>query len=177
MKKFFPRLSVKDICILGLLIAVTVILAVFGTFRIGNAIKVPTKFVSIFVTATLYGPFYGGLVAVLGDLFNCLLAPSGAFLPQITALEFLNGFVFGVFFFNDNISKKGYMVRTFLCTAILLAVDIFLTGFVLVSVGIFPSFTAAFAVRIWASIVKAVLHIAIIFAFKSFTDNLRRLRK
>ncbi len=176
MKKFFPRLTVKDICILGLLIAVTVILAVLGTFRIGNAIKIPTKFISIFVTATLYGPFYGGLVAVLGDLFNCLLAPSGVFLPQITALEFLNGFIFGIFFFKNTITAKSYAIRNLLCAMILFVVDIFLTGAVLVSVGIFPNFAISFATRIWAGIIKFVLHIAVIFAFKNFTNKLRRLK-
>ena len=177
MKRFFPKLTVKVICVVGLLIAITVVLAVFGTFRVGEVIKIPVKFVSIFVTSALYGPIYGGLVAVLGDLFNCLLAPSGAFLPQITALEFLNGFVFGIFFFGTEISKKGYIIRTFLCTLVLFAVDVFLTGLVLVSVGIFPSFAVAFAVRIWASLIKAALHIVVISAFKNLTEGLRGLKK
>ena len=131
MKKFFPRLSVKDICVLGLMIAITIVLAVYCTFRVGEAIKIPMKFISIFVTAVLYGPVYGGLVAVFGDLLNCLFAPSGAFLPQITLIEFLNGFIFGIFFFRQNISSKSYILRTVVCVLILFGIDMLLTTAVL----------------------------------------------
>ena len=178
MKKFFPRLSVKDICVLGLMIAITIVLAVYCTFRVGEAIKIPMKFISIFVTAVLYGPVYGGLVAVLGDLLNCLIAPSGAFLPQITLIEFLNGFVFGIFFFKQNISPKSYIFRTVACVLILFGIDMLLTTAVLsLWVGIFPSFGVAFAARIVAGIIKAVLHFIVIFALKGYLEKMRRLKK
>ena len=59
-KKFFPRLCVRDLCILGLLMAITVLLSVFCTFRIGTLVKIPMKFISVFVVAAIYGPVWGG---------------------------------------------------------------------------------------------------------------------
>jgi len=178
MKKFFPELSVRDICVLGLLIALTIVLAVFCTFRVGDAIKIPMKFISIFVTAVIYGPFYGGLVAALGDLLNCLLAPSGAILPQITLVEFLNGFVFGIFFFRQSISSKGYIVRTVACVAVLFVIDMILTTAVLsLWVGIFPSFGVAFAARLVAGIIKVALHFIVIMGLKGYIDRMRRVKK
>ena len=178
MKKFFPKLSVKDICVLGLLIAITIVLAVYCTFRVGEAIKIPMKFISIFIPAVIYGPFYGELVATLGDLFNCLLAPSGALLPQITLIEFLNGFVFGIFFFRQNISSRSYLLRTVACVLVLFGVDMVLTTAVLsLWVGIFPSFGVAFATRIVAGVIKAALHFIVIFALKGYLGRIRRLKK
>ena len=178
MKKFFMKISVKDICVLGLLIAITTILAVFCTFRIGEFIKIPIKFISIFVTAVLYGPLCGGLVAALGDLLNCLLAPSGAILPQITAIEFLNGVVFGLFFFNADGEKKNYVLKAVLCTAVLFFVDMFLTTAVFTWwLGWFPSFKVAFMARIVAGLIKAALHFVVIYALKGYIGKLRRLKK
>ena len=172
MKKFFPKIRVKDICVLGLLIAITTILAVFGTFRIGEFIKIPIKFISIFITAVLYGPIYGGLVATLGDLLNCLLAPSGAILPQITVIEFLNGFIFGLFFLNNNGTNKNYVSKTVLCTVALFCVDMFTWW-----LGWFPSFEVAFVTRIAAGLIKAAMHFVVIYALKGYIGKLRRLKK
>ncbi len=173
MKNFFPKLNVRDICILGVLTSITVVLAVFGTFRVGEAIKIPTKFVSVFISAVLYGPVWGGIVAATGDLFNCLLAPSGVFLPQITAVEFLGGAVFGLIFYSHAPQIKGYVLRSILCTVILFAVDMFLTTAVLVSVGIFPSFVFAFSARIIAGIIKASLQLAFFLISASYIHKLR----
>ncbi len=178
MKKIFPKLSVKDLCVLGLLVAITTVLAVFCTFRVGEVVKIPLKFISIFVTAVLYGPVYGGLVAAMGDLLNCILAPSGAILPQITAIEFLCGFVFGLFFYSNQITKNGYVVRTILCTLTLFIVDMFLTTAVFTWwLGWFPSFGVAFGARIVAGIIKAVLHFAVIMGLKGYIVKLRRLKR
>ena len=95
-KRFFPPLKVRDICILGLLMAITTLLSVFCTFRLGTVVKIPLKFISVFMTAILYGPLYGGLVAAIGDIMNCILAPSGPIIPQITVIEFISGFTFGI---------------------------------------------------------------------------------
>ena len=178
MKKFFPKLSVKDICILGLLVAITTVLAVYCTIRVGEVVKIPLKFISIFVTAVLYGPVYGGLIAALGDLFNCIFAPSGAILPQITAIEFLGGFVFGLFFLGERFSKKGYLIRTIGCVLVLMVIDMFLTT-ALFSWGLkwFPSFGVAFVSRSVAGVIKVVLHFVVILMMRNHIEKLRRLKK
>ena len=42
------RISTKKICTLGLLTAITVTLGVFATFRVGNLMKIPMKFITVF---------------------------------------------------------------------------------------------------------------------------------
>lgn len=154
MKQTF---NLKKLCILSLFCAITVVLSVYCTLRIGNAIKIPFKFISVFFTAVIFGPLWGGTIAAIGDILNVLLAPSGAFIPAITAIEFLVGFVFGLFFYRRTFSGKSYYFRTFFCVAVLFLIDLFITSFVLTQAGYFPSFFASVSFRLPAGIIKAVI--------------------
>ncbi len=109
--------SAKDICVLALLIAISVLLAIYGTIRIGAGIKISFKFISVFVTAALFGPVWGGAVGALSDIIAFIVNPvGGMFLPQITMVEFLYGFTYGLFFFNMG-SWQGFktMLKVVLC--------------------------------------------------------------
>lgn len=151
------KLTLKSFCILSLLTAITVVLSVYCTLRIGNVIKIPFKFISVFITASLFGPLWGGTVAALGDILNVFLAPSGAWLPPITVIEFLMGAVFGIFFYNRPFSGKSYYLRTVLCILVLFLLDLFFTSLVLKYAGYFPTFYTAVAVRLPAGIIKALI--------------------
>lgn len=146
--------SLKKFCILSLFTAITAILSIYCTFRVGNAIKIPFKFISVFLTAAALGPLYGGAVGALGDILNVFLAPSGAWLPPLTFVEFLYGFVFGCFFHNRNFSGKGYILRTVLCTAVLFLIDMFISTYILKSAGYFPDFKTGFWLRLAAGLIK-----------------------
>ena len=94
--------SVQSLCILALLIAISALLAVYATFRVGSAIKIQFKFISVFITAALFGPVWGGMVGALADIISFMISPvGGAFIPQITMVEFLYGFTYGLFFYNS----------------------------------------------------------------------------
>lgn len=153
----FPKLDLRKMCALAMLLAVTAILAIFGTFRIGNAIKIPTKFISVFVAAYFFGPWLGGFCGAAGDILNSLLVPVGAPLPALWAIEFLSGFLYGALFYKRRISGKGYVFRCFIAAVLLGAVDMLLVTAVLVSAGYFPSFAVAFYIRLAAGVFKAVL--------------------
>ncbi len=175
MKKMFvpQKLNLRQLCALALLTAITVVLAVFCTIRIGNAIKIPLKFISVFLTAVIFGPWYGGLSAALGDILNLILAPSGAPLPLLTVLEFLSGFIFGIFFYPR--TNKGYLFRVILCTFILFLTDMFLTTAVLTHAGYFATFTVGFAARIVAGVIKWLLQFTVLLLFKKYTHVLKKI--
>lgn len=154
MKKAF---SLRKFCILSLFTAITAILSIYCTLRIGNAIKIPFKFISVFLTAATLGPVCGGIAGAVGDILNVFLAPSGAWLPPLTLVEFLYGFVFGIFFYNKKFSGKGYVIRTFLCITVLFLIDMFISTFILKSAGYFPTFTSGFLLRLAAGIIKVLI--------------------
>ena len=106
VKSGFEIGSVRDLCSLALLIAIAVLLAVYATVRVGSAIKIPFKFIPIFVTACLFGPFWAGMAGVVSDVLAFMLNPvGGAIIPQITMIEFFYGFTYGLFFYRK--STKG----------------------------------------------------------------------
>lgn len=176
MKKFFPPLTVKRLCVLGLLMAITALLSIFCTFRIGTIVKIPLKFISVYITGALFGPVFAGLTAAAGDLLNCFLAPSGPLIPQITAIEFLSGAVFGLFFFAPRLTKKSYILRTVLCVLVQFGIDMFITTAVFTFwLGWYPTFRVAFATRIIAGIIKVILQAAVLLATGKYIDRFRQL--
>lgn len=175
MQKFFPKLTVKSLCTLGLLMAITALLSIFCTFRIGSVIKIPIKFISVFVTAAIFGPIFGGITGAVGDLLNCILAPSGPIIPQITAIEFLSGFVYGLFFFKPNLTKKTFLIRVVLCVLVQFFIDMFITTALFVQLTWYPTFWSAFAARIIAGVIKPVLQIAMLLMSRKYLNQFRQL--
>ncbi len=167
------KLSAKKLCVLAMLTALTALLAIYGTLRVGNMIKIPTKFITVFITAAVYGPVWGGVVAALGDLLNAFLVPVGPWLPQITAVEFVCGFLFGLFFYNT--FNKNYLWRTVLCALVLTIIDLLLMSAFLVQVGYFPTFAAAVTIRAAASALKCALYIIVCLLLKKHLTSFERL--
>ena len=154
-----------------MLVAITAILAIFCTFRIGDAIKIPLKFISVFVASALFGPWLGGLCGALGDLINVFLVPSGAPLPLLTVLEFFVGFVYGVFFYNRTQNSKSYIFRCILCAVIIFLSDIFLSTAVLLGAGYFPDFMSAIIIRLPAGIIKAIIQLVFFMSYTTTVCN------
>ena len=168
------KLNVRQLCTLALLTAITVVLAVFCTIRVGPAIKIPLKFISVFLTAVIFGPWYAGLSAALGDILNLMLAPSGMPpLPLLTVLEFVNGFIFGLFFYTN--TQKSYFLRAFICTLLLFLSDMFLTTAVLTHADLVPTFWVGFGTRIIAGVIKWALQFAVLLLFKRHTPRLKKI--
>ena len=151
------RFNTKSICMVAMLITVTAVLSIYGTFRIGETIKIPTKFCSVFVSSALFGPWIGALVGATGDILNVFLAPTAPWIPLLTLGEFLCGFLYGLFFYNLPTDGPRFPVRALFCGVVLFVVDMFYTTFVLESAGYFPSFWVAFVFRLGAGIIKFTL--------------------
>ena len=149
--------SSKQLCFIAMLTAVTAVLAIFGTFRIGSVLKFPTKFISVFICGALFGPFAGGFSAAAGDILNVFLAPSGAWIPWLTLTEFAEGFLLGVFFYKKSFKGYKYVLRAVFCALVLFVISIFVTTYILTAYGYFPSYKAGITVRMLPEILKTVL--------------------
>ena len=166
------KTNTRRLCLIAVLTAITVVLAIFGTFRIGNAIKIPSKFISVFITGVFFGPIAAGTTAALGDIINAFLAPVGSWIPQLTMVEFISGFIYGIFFHKKQLSGKGYIIRVFICIAAQFALDMLITTWVLVSYGYFPSFAVGFGIRLAAGFVKAMLIALVLLAGSKYLPAL-----
>ena len=153
---------------LALLTAITAVLAMFATLRVGNFIKIPFKFISVFLTGVLFGPIWAGISAAFGDILNALIMPVGPFMPQITFIEFVSGFIFGLFMFKTHTNQKYFYLKVILCVFTQFLLDMFLTPIFLVQVGIFPSYSAALAIRLTASVFKAAIQALVLLFGKTY---------
>lgn len=165
---------VRKLCMIGLLTAVTVILAVFCTFRIGSMIKIPFKFLSIFLISAVFGGVWGGISALIGDFFNVFITGM-AFNPFISAVEFLYGVIFGLLFYKHSFIGKGYILRAVICSVIMFLIDIFITSYILTFFGIFADFYLAVSCRLPAGIIKAVLQLTAMIFGRKFLIYFKRL--
>lgn len=168
MKKF----TVKKTATLGIIIAITVLLAIYMTFRVGNQIKIPMKFITIFITGALFGPISAGIVAAIADLLNAFLVPVGPPLLQITIIEFIGGVVFGLFFYKAK-NNKFYYLRALLCSLCQFLIGLFITTNVLVGVGYFADFKSAVIIRIGALLLTFVIQMAVLCLSKKFVFILK----
>ena len=161
------KISTKKLCLLAIFTAITVILGVYATFRIGNQIKIPTKFIAVFMTGTVFGPVAGGVVAAVADILNSVLMPVGPPLPQITAVEFICGVIYGLCFYKVK-DNKMYYARAALCALFQLAIGMTIMSKILVDVGYFPTFYSACAVRFIPALISFVLQIIVMCVLKKF---------
>lgn len=163
-----PRMDTKNVCTIGLLIAVTIVLAaISGKIRIGNISKLSLSFVSVFVSGYLFGPITGGLVAAAADIISFLVNPTGAFLPQLTAVEFLYGFIYGFLFYKRG--EKLYYFNVAVCDIVQFLVNMILKTFILSSIYLTP-FNAMFLSRLFMCIVQFVIIGVVLVFIKPFLN-------
>ena len=161
----FGKLKLKDWLKISMLIALTVVLGyISGFLRFGNISKISLGFIPVFIGAISYGAVAGGVIGASADILSYFFNPTGAFLWQLTLIEFAYGFIFGILFKRSaDELKKGYFIRLIICTAIQFAVNLLVKTPVLMSVGYAPSdFSAAVLLRLPAVAFTMALQLVIL---------------
>lgn len=168
------KLNSRELCTLGMLLALTAIMSICFTVRVGEVIKIPTKFLPIAVASTLFGPLYGGLAGALADLLTYTVTPIAYFMPQITFVEFLYGFTYGLFLRNITNSKKGYTSAVSCVIFQIIFIHILLTSYFLMPI-MNLSYPAMLAARLPAAGVNIILQIFGVCFVAKYADSFRRL--
>ena len=171
--------SVRDLCTISLLIALTVLLGIYATFRVGSAIKIAFKFIPVFVTASLFGPFWGGLAGALADIISYVISPvGGAFIPQITLIEFFTGFTYGLFFYKLN-SWGGYktMLKIVSCVVFQIVVlNLGLTTYMLMPI-MQMDFNSLLVLRAPACVINMAIQLVVLTVMSKHITTFRKMLK
>ncbi|MBE7030855.1 MAG: folate family ECF transporter S component [Ruminococcaceae bacterium] len=166
------KLSVKDLCVAAMLVAITLILSyVSGFLRIGDFAKFNFSFISVYVAGVIFGPYISGTVAALADVISFVANPTGAFVPIFTVLEFLNGFLFGLFLYRgtgEGFTKLSFVVRTLVCVALQLAVNLFIRTYFLSELYYGGNFLPLFITRIPTTGIMAAIKVVVMIALEPF---------
>lgn len=167
------KITTRRICLLGVFTAITAILGIYATFRIGNQIKIPLKFITVFMTGAIFGPLSGGFVGAAADVLNALLMPVGPIMPQITLVEFFCGVIYGICFYRAK-PDRSYYWRCIVCCLLQAGISAFIVSGILTGVGYFSSFRAAVWIRLPAVLVTFVLHMLVLCGGKRLIFNLKK---
>ncbi len=160
------KLSVKDVCVLAMLIALTVALGgLSGFLRIGNAVKFSVSFITVYLAGALFGALFGGLVGAMADGISYLFNPTGVFLWQLSLIEFSYGFLYGLLFYPSK--RQAMLPRVIVCGFLQFIVNLFLKTYVLMNIGYLPKpFWAALTVRFPAAVFMLFFQIFVLFLFE-----------
>lgn len=170
---YLPKLTTKTVCSLGLLIAITVVLSMIsGHLRIGNISKLSISFISVFIAAYAFGGITGGLVGALADMISCFVNPVGPLMIQITLIEFIFGFIYGLFFYKT--SSKLYIPILIFCDVIQFITNILLKTLVL-SVSYNTEFEVFLVSRLPMCILQMIIILVVIILIKPFLKTVDKI--
>lgn len=169
MKSF----SAKKLSVIAMFIALTVILGyVSGFMRVGNISKISISFIPVYFAAISFGPIVGGFVAAMADFISFIANPTGMYLWQLTILEFIYGFMFGILFSRKKDISISYVKLNFTILSyslIQFAINIILKTLVLQNAGFVSNdFYVAILQRLPGCIVAVILNFIILNVFERF---------
>lgn len=100
--------KVQTIAVLAMLLAVRVILGMFGNFQLAFLpyAKIGFTFIPMALVAYFFGPVSSMIVAAAGDILSIVLVPAGSgasFTPGITAGYVLEGLILGLILYKEKV--------------------------------------------------------------------------
>lgn len=97
-EKSMSQEKIFNLCCLGLLIAIQVVLARFAAIPVGDMMRFSTSFIPVVIAARKFGILASTAVYGLGDLIGAIVFPTGgAFFPGYTLTAAVVGLIFGLF--------------------------------------------------------------------------------
>ena len=100
----------RPIAITGLLVALSVLLTRFASFRLAiggiEGIRVGIGSLPNMMAGILLGPWYGFLAGAFADILGMILSPMGGYMPHFTLTAALTGAIPGIVFHTLNRGTK-----------------------------------------------------------------------
>lgn len=104
--------NTRKLVILSFLTALTIILSRFLSIQI-QVLRIGLEFFPIMVAAILFGPIAGGIVGAVADIIGATLFPAGTFFPGFTISAFTTGIIYGLFFYNKQVTWARALIGSF----------------------------------------------------------------
>lgn len=93
--------NTQKIVVIGLLISCQIVLTRFFSIQT-PVLRIGFGFLPLAVSAIIFGPITGGIIAAVSDVLGMMLFPNGVYFPGFTVSAFLSGVIYGMFLHNRN---------------------------------------------------------------------------
>lgn len=145
---FYELKSTRNLVFMALIVALYVVISCLSTF-LSSYIRISFTYIPVALASAMFGPVCGGVVGVLGDVFAFVVSQSagGSYFPGFTLNAFIGGFIYGIFFYKNDIT-----VMRVVCAKLLI--------FLIVQLGLTP---------LWLSIMYGKSYIALV-SFRIFKN-------
>lgn len=160
--------SVQVLSVCGMLLALKIVLGFFS-INVSQFLKIGFSFLPVAVTGMLFGPVAGGIVGAAGDVFSCMIQPTGPYFPGFTLNAFASGFLYGLFLYR----KPVRFGRTLAAKASVTALVGLALNPLWLSVLYGKAFWAVFTARVAANLVQLPVDAALLFLTLRLMERVR----
>ncbi len=111
--------STKSIVVTAMLIAIYIIVYVFGTIRISEVLEVRFQGSILGIIGYMFGPVVGGISGGTADLLKLIIRPSGGIIIGFTISEILRGILYGCCFYKSKITFTRVLIAVTISTFVI----------------------------------------------------------
>lgn len=167
------KLTSKDMVLVGLLIALTVVLTRITGISFG-IVSITFGFIGSSLTGLLFGPWIAAIVGTLADLIGFFLFPQGfSYFPGYTLTAALSGLIYGFVLYH----KKPTMPRIFLAMLLQAIICSLLLNTLWTSILFNKAFLALLPARILKNVVVVPINTFLLYMiFRYLLAYLKPLR-
>ncbi len=177
------KLNTRTVVYLAMFITCEIVLNRFLS-QASLTLKIGLAFAPVALCAMSLGPIPGAIVGGVSDMLGAVAFPTATYLPGISLVNAMIGFVYGVFLYNHtdipkNQHKKMPYVKfyVFMTIAILLdcALGLFVNTYWISKLPSGETYWVLFTTRIWQYVIGAPLRFVVIISFRRLAVMLRKL--
>lgn len=175
--------AIQCITVCAILLALRVVLGYFSNFSLAilPSVKIGFDFLPIAICGMMFGPVPAAIVGGLGDILSFMLNPPGMYFPGWTLMGIINGFIWGLFLYQENNNKSWkFILRLVLCRITIAIPEIFLgTLWLIIQYNweLVPTITARAIKQLVSVPLEATIVYAISFAVKPINSSIKRKYK
>lgn len=182
MKSFFrfPKLSVRRISAIAILLAISYLLSRFSITIIPKQLVIGFTFITGALIGTIVGPSLGFIVMGLFDIFNTLLSEKASmYLFGWTVMAAIIGFFYGMFFYGRLFSWSSKRDWTYVSVAVttITILGSFIITPILIQHYYGVPILAQFIAGRWIKIIEIPLRIIVTMAILSQVKRIPEYRK
>ncbi|TDX49033.1 folate family ECF transporter S component [Orenia marismortui] len=163
----------KNLVLISLMVATSIILTRYLSIMIGNSIRLSFGYIPIIISAILTGPIGGLLTGIASDLLGMLLRAQGGYFPGFTLSYALIGLIPGLIFYRSK-DNKIFIKLLISILSIELLISLLLNTFWLKLI-IGKAFLALLPGRIVARSIIAPIEFFIIYSFFKYEEFKTRI--